>query len=356
MDLLIHVGLHKTGTSTAQMALDQCAEELAGHGILYPRSGLHYYQHSLFPRCLIAADRPQAGRADGVAAGSGEAEPEASLEQLFEALHAEIEQRSPALVILSSEVFTEAIAAAPELMALLARLAAPFERTTLLLSRRNSEKQALSYLRHRLRADFEAEVIDPVGSFVAIQQEIATAQRFWSACGYPLEQIFLEDNSGQLVDHYFGALIEACSPEARAVLRRTSLLEDHGSESMNADALPPLVYALFLLLGNRSDSAALRSAPLLELIQEACAAAPDSCGVSVNTLLSYLHQLAASPPAREGAAAPISSSRKRAALLAAGLSRRQVSELERIARRVRARALPRRFPGRALLRRWRRQG
>jgi hypothetical protein len=54
MDLLLHVGLHKTGTTTVQACLSASAQALKGHGILYPSTGLWADQHALIPCCLLA--------------------------------------------------------------------------------------------------------------------------------------------------------------------------------------------------------------------------------------------------------------------------------------------------------------
>ncbi len=49
MDLLIHVGLHKTGTTAVQQLLYSKSADFKGYGILYPDAGIFPIQHALIP-------------------------------------------------------------------------------------------------------------------------------------------------------------------------------------------------------------------------------------------------------------------------------------------------------------------
>lgn len=334
MDLLIHVGLHKTGTTTCQRALSHGAQELARLGILYPRTGLHADQHSQIPGGLI-----------GRAADSGDSRFQ-DVELVLDQLHAELRAASPRLAIISSEVFSELIGDKEACLWLLGKLSQPFARTTILVSKRNIESQAISYLKHRFRAHFHPEIIDPVGSYQRIKREIKGVDDFWSQSGYELRVKYLEQRQGCLPDHYFGDLIEPYSEQARAVLQASASSLPSGGESENADTLNAGIYFVFLLLGNRPESPHLLQAPLLDWIREECSNAgvadlfAMSSKASVAILLRYLEALAAGLGADASGPAILPRARKLAALAEAGLDQAQIKAIDRAARRVLKRATP----------------
>lgn len=97
--LFIHIGMHKTGTSSIQYAMHRNHDILLQNGYLYPLTGRHplaYVQHDLFFRALASA--PPAG---GVFAIAETVDPEV----LFRALLQEISLTNCNSVILSAENF-----------------------------------------------------------------------------------------------------------------------------------------------------------------------------------------------------------------------------------------------------------
>lgn len=99
VDLLLHIGHHKTGTTTVQRALNVNRERLAESGILYPKTGLRGEAHHLLAEVKWKADHEGA-------------------ETLFESLRDEVERAEPRLVVLSSEQFYHRKGLRPSLSAL----------------------------------------------------------------------------------------------------------------------------------------------------------------------------------------------------------------------------------------------
>jgi len=91
--LIVHVGIHKTGTTSIQGALDAGYAQLRANGILYPRAGrfrkdetVETLHHPLIKSLIDDDDR--------------------TAESRIAALRSEIEEASPSTVILSSEVLS----------------------------------------------------------------------------------------------------------------------------------------------------------------------------------------------------------------------------------------------------------
>ena len=96
--LLLHVGRHKTGSTSLQQAL--AATSLRPFGVLYPGTGRIEAQHAGFPAALLGLPRGSDDLFDAV-------EAERCLAPLFAALEAEVATAGPELFVLSSEVFCE---------------------------------------------------------------------------------------------------------------------------------------------------------------------------------------------------------------------------------------------------------
>jgi len=91
--LIVHVGIHKTGTTSIQGALDAGYQQLRDNGILYPKAGraqkdgiVEALHHPLIKSLIDEEDRTALSR--------------------IEALQSEIHDASPSTVILSSEVLS----------------------------------------------------------------------------------------------------------------------------------------------------------------------------------------------------------------------------------------------------------
>lgn len=101
--IFLHIGLHKTGTTSIQVALTSAQSKLAKVGILYPQSGRpsasKYGQHeiawSLFERMSHVPAEWAAGKKFGLE----------RRRQIFESLLAEIEESRAERIVISSEEF-----------------------------------------------------------------------------------------------------------------------------------------------------------------------------------------------------------------------------------------------------------
>lgn len=62
MKLILHIGMHKTGTTALQAALADHRTSLLRHGVLYPRVSFHPTNHNFLARLLLEEDaRPTRG-------------------------------------------------------------------------------------------------------------------------------------------------------------------------------------------------------------------------------------------------------------------------------------------------------
>jgi hypothetical protein len=92
MKILIHIGAHKTGTSSIQLFMHQNHQRLLNRGILYPHSGIRRYGH----HALALSCKPSSRSGEKTGLGfDGELEP----------ILREIEAASVEQCVLSSEAF-----------------------------------------------------------------------------------------------------------------------------------------------------------------------------------------------------------------------------------------------------------
>jgi hypothetical protein len=328
MDLQIHVGLHKTGTTTVQDALFRNRELLARSGILYPSTGLHGPQHALIPGCLIAIHP------------SLDQEPRSTdLSHYLDALQAEVRQAKPRLTVISSEVFTETIFYEPSAcLQLIAALSQLFDRTSILLTRRALKHQALSSLKNMQRGGCDDAIADPIGLYKTTLDNFRLATHFWQHCGLTVHEKHLEAADGCLVDHYFGALFDRHDPQLRPRLAH-AIQRDGGNHCMNADAHSALLYLLLLLLGNGWESASWVGRPLLPILEEAMAAEATRTeivhAVRSEHLIGYLESLAGAGAETPQAPTYVSTSHKLEALARCGLSSDDIAAITRMLNRVR---------------------
>jgi hypothetical protein len=319
MDLLLHVGLHKTGTTAVQMALSQKDAMLRHHGILYPRSGLFSCQHALIPGSLLPT-HPFLDQCDR------------SLDpgHYTSLLRAELELIKPRLVIMSSEVFTEVIwhDACAELIASIAR---SFTRTTLLLSLRNPAAQALSSLKHMVREGFDHACLDPVSTYHDSSAYSVHCREFWKTLPYPVIERHLEDSGSSLLDHYFGETIGDVSSSARQALLDENLHDEALPRLANSDPLQPVVYLALFLLGNTHGLSGSQVGSALTLTQSAIAREPllsaPRMRLTSSQLISYLEIVHDSCDVKAAEGRDVPMPLKIEALQRAGLSPLEVGAL-----------------------------
>ena len=142
MDCLIHVGLHKTATTSFQNFLFNETTLLSSFGIIYPRTILEKSskQHSLLPGYFLK-DHPAIPK-----------DPEKNIEDYIRSLREEIYHSKMKLCVISSEVFTELNDVNYESTKIIIEsFKTIFDKITILISTRNPKERALSMYQHKMR-------------------------------------------------------------------------------------------------------------------------------------------------------------------------------------------------------------
>jgi len=259
MDILIHVGLHKTGTTSAQDQLYQKRDCLLKAGVLYPTTALYGCQHALFPGCLI----PKHFFLDRV-------ERSLNTEYYINELQKEISSSSPQLVILSSEVFSEITHQRDSCLELIRSIGQSFKQTHLLITVRNPKALALSAVKHATRERMASWLINPIGSYIKAHDSISNLRYFWEGIGLPISTKKIEDASTSLVDHYFGSIIDRYSTDARACISENASQDSSMNyDRLNSDSISQCTYMILFLAGNSSDAHLLAQKPIFSLISKA---------------------------------------------------------------------------------------
>jgi hypothetical protein len=259
MDLLIHVGLHKTGTTSVQNQLYRHRECLLAEGILYPTSGLFGSQHALIPGSVIPKhfflDRVQRSLCTN---------------DYLKALSEEVAHTNPSLVILSSEVFSEITHNRLACLGILNELKLGFQSCNLLLTIRKPQDLALSALKHSVRERIEPWIQDPLGSYIKAFNSVRSLQVFWETSGFPVHVKSIDDiTSVNLTDHYFGDIINNYSQRGRSCLAPSgSEQEKTSKQKLNSDNLEASTYAILFLIGNSDKSYQLVRRPIFSLISK----------------------------------------------------------------------------------------
>ncbi len=226
--LLLHIGPHKTGTTSIQNFLFQQAARLRGLGLLYPTTGLVNKQHLGFPRSYLP---PQGG------AGTNSGE---NIEKLVARL---IEEASGSDgVILSSEGFWRLARVRPEgFLDFLDRLSANFS-ITVNFAIRNPRDQRWSAIFHQLTVG---------GIFNSFGNYSSFVDRYYADAEFLLESSGLRALS---FDYHAARQVEAFLESALRVdgfsaLRHT-LAESRSAQRLNVSRLPNENTALLLVLSN----------------------------------------------------------------------------------------------------------
>lgn len=316
MDLIIHVGAHKSGTTTLQEALWQNAQALAGCNVLYPTTGLYGSQHALIPACLLAshpflADVPRSHQ----------------LDHYIQALQEELTQQAPALTILSSEVFSEAIWDRDGCLDMIQRLSRLFDQTSILLTVREEKEQALSSLRHMLRLGSPEALADPIKLYTSTCSFSQSVEQFWAQSGVPLILKHMPGGPVDLVDHYLGDTIAHYSPEAAALLQHTSVGPTGDPISHNVDSNSLLAYMVILLIANSPGLVLPPGQAVFDRVVDQCNRAvsltEQAALLASSHLIHYLDSLASLTSAHDSSAGPaIAMDIKLEAMVRAGLQPR----------------------------------
>ncbi len=103
MKILLHMGLHKTGTTSLQTALFNAREELKVRGVLYPDGGAARENHKLLTALYKDPDR--VSFSVKYLYGDDVARMRRAATEMFEAIKRDVAQHRPKRLVLSSEFF-----------------------------------------------------------------------------------------------------------------------------------------------------------------------------------------------------------------------------------------------------------
>ena len=207
--LLIHIGLHKTGTTTFQNQLWDNRGALLKSGILYPKSCSLGKQHCLLPGSLIPNHPflPQ--------------DRTFNTDSLIEELAAEIHKSKPELTLLSSEVFSECIRHNPKgCMDIINKLPGKTENKHILVSLRAPIEYALSSTKNCIRANLKLALNNPVGVFRGQLETFEKNINFWTNTPYKTTIKHLEMSSQNIAYNFLK-------------IQQIPILDPHNSASQN---------------------------------------------------------------------------------------------------------------------------
>lgn len=173
--LILHVGRHKTGSSSLQRLFSQQEDVLRHHSLLYPRTGRVGDQHLALAAAALGGHPALP------------ASPLPELEALLDSLEQEEAQAGVRYGLLSSEVFCELAFRQPgTCRALLDRLAARHGNHIWVFQVvRNPHDYGVSAVKHQLRHDGLGPW-SPLDWYRRCQLKHSTLNAFWSDCGVPL--------------------------------------------------------------------------------------------------------------------------------------------------------------------------
>jgi len=227
--LLLHIGQHKTGTTAIQHFLADRRNELDGLGILYPHTGCHGNQHSLFAgvflgdHAFLPKDRPR------------------SLKNLVSKLLDEA--RNAHSIILSSEVLWElGLTSRSAFIDLLDSLSANFDMRIIYFVREPEELQ-WSMLKQTLRGGWIVDTFDIYESGRALYYPTVRAllNRY-----SPDPVVVPYEKAGDSVVRF----VRACARlDGFEGLVRLSL-DTESERELNLDSVPSVAYELLVALSN----------------------------------------------------------------------------------------------------------
>lgn len=243
MDLLLHVGLHKTGTSTVQNFLYNHRDELLKYKIYYPDVAIHGTQHALIPanmlpdgfgKHLVLENLPKH---------------QLNLDYHLDLLMKGLDEHKPLLTIMSSEVWSEVWPCFDRLMSKIKPL---FNKVTIFVSKRNLYELSLSALKHSIRhcpyyLDKRQNIVTE--RYFEKLNDTKFIYNFWKKYEIPLVVKSIEDAAGNLTDYYFGDIIDEYNKDARL------LLQNYKEEISNIDPYKAYDYLLPFLCNNSQMSA-----------------------------------------------------------------------------------------------------
>jgi len=256
MDLIIHVGLHKTGTTSVQYFLDKNRDELLKHNIFYPNVGIYGGQHLLFPASVWPHEKHPHPILKNIS------KKKLNLDYNLDLLRKDLDKHKPSLTIMSSEVWSEVCFLEKDSLYLINNKIAPlFDSVKILVSIRNFEDMALSDLKHitRLRIQYDSFSKANFPGFPSNQNGNIISEyyhkldhtkrvfNYWLKSGLSVIVKNYENNEQNLLCNYLKDIFELYSPEAK------SILYNNKDEKLNSDNLPIIFYLICFLKSNTNN-------------------------------------------------------------------------------------------------------
>jgi hypothetical protein len=254
--LLLHVGLHKTATTSFQGFLHRHDEVLASCGCLYPRTArAPGPQHALLPGCYFP-NHPFLPRDRSL-----------SVDHYITQLVEELDRAPYWLCVISSEVFTELLNV--DLVTtrdLIVKLSGHFKQVKILLTLRDLPRLAYSDLKNRLRDISLGLRRDIAFSAPMFFARIERAKRCecdqWRTLGFPIVERCMDDVVDP-VGFYLEAILDMLPSSARLALQSAVGNSTVSADDRNADPFAEVEYLLMILAGlklaaaGKSDTAQL---------------------------------------------------------------------------------------------------
>jgi hypothetical protein len=126
-----------------------------------------------------------------------------------------------------------------------------FDKVTLFVSKRNFDFLALSSLKHCIRHNQYDERIankEYINFYFDRLTACKKVYNFWENSDLPLVTKNLEESSGNLVNYYFGDIVETYNQEARKILQNNKEI------IINQDTLEPYKYLIAFILSSDNAS------------------------------------------------------------------------------------------------------
>jgi hypothetical protein len=238
MDLLLHVGLHKTGTTTVQNFLYENRNELLQHGILYPDVAMWGSQHALIPISKWPHQEHQHPFLKNLS------KDQFNLDYHLGKLKKSLEKYEPSLTIMSSELWSEISCMNYSFSELISHINPLFSKITIFVSKRNLKSLALSALKHSIRHrqhDFLIKNKKYIEFYFDRLKDTKRINTFWENCSLPVITKNLEESSGNLVDFYFGDIVKTYNQDARKIL------QNNKETIVNQETVKPYKYLLLCM-------------------------------------------------------------------------------------------------------------
>jgi len=278
MDLILHVGLHKTGTTALQYFFHKNRDELLKHNIFYPNVGICGYQHSLFPASVWDHEKNPNPILKKIT------KEKLNFDYNLDLLKRDLDKHKPSLTIMSSEVWSEILFIEKGPLYLINNKIAPlFDSVKILISIRNFEDLSLSAIKHMERDKFRIKDYsehDIISRYYRSLDRRKIHFNYWLQSGLPVIVKNYENNQQGLCSNYLKDIFELYSPEAK------SILYNNKDEKINADKLPTIFY-LALFLKNNTNNQIQNTTEANQLIKKLLIKYENS-NLENNNLLNYV--------------------------------------------------------------------